>query len=111
MGEAIFGLIGVVVGAVVSGLASLLLERRRERVVARTAARLVQAELSINESRLSHTDSPSYEGGPAWLASALRRTHGWARKPALAHAVNAEAWGYLRDASVAFDVLNRLNRE
>jgi len=43
--EAIFGLIGVVVGGLISGGLSLILERRKERVAARVAARLVREDL------------------------------------------------------------------
>lgn len=45
MTEAIFGLIGVVVGGLISGGLSLILEWRRERVAARVAARLVREDL------------------------------------------------------------------
>jgi hypothetical protein len=43
--EAIFGLIGVVVGGLISGGLSLILEWRKERVAARVAARLVREDL------------------------------------------------------------------
>lgn len=45
MTAAIFGLIGVVVGAIISGGAKFLLEKRKERVAARVAARLVRDDL------------------------------------------------------------------
>lgn len=45
MTEAIFGLIGVVVGGLISGGISLILERRKEHVTARVAARLVREDL------------------------------------------------------------------
>ena len=45
MTEAIFGLIGVVVGGLISGGLSLILEWRKERVAARVAARLVREDL------------------------------------------------------------------
>jgi hypothetical protein len=43
--EAIFGLVGVVVGAGISGVVSFVLERRRERQRARASARLLEQEL------------------------------------------------------------------
>jgi hypothetical protein len=44
MGEAIFGLVGVVVGAVVAGGVDYALDRRRERAGLRAALRLVEDE-------------------------------------------------------------------
>lgn len=45
MTAAIFGLIGVIVGAVINGAATALLQRRAERSDQRSAARLVRSEL------------------------------------------------------------------
>jgi hypothetical protein len=45
MTEAVFGLIGVVVGAIVTGGFEWFFTRRRERASARTGARLIQLEL------------------------------------------------------------------
>jgi hypothetical protein len=45
MSEAIFGLVGVVVGATLSGFVSFALERRREHRGARASARLLEQEL------------------------------------------------------------------
>jgi hypothetical protein len=45
MTAAIFGLLGVIVGAVINGAASALLQRRVERSDRRSAARLVRSEL------------------------------------------------------------------
>ena len=47
MTEAIFGLTGVVIGALISGLTSLLLQKRNERLTARVAARLVRDDLYL----------------------------------------------------------------
>lgn len=45
MAEAVFGLIGVIIGGFISSGATLLLERRRERMAARVGARLVREDL------------------------------------------------------------------
>ena len=45
MTAAIFGLLGVIVGAVINGAATALLQRRVERSDQRSAARLVRGEL------------------------------------------------------------------
>lgn len=45
MTAAIFGLLGVIVGAVINGAATALLQRRAERSDRRSAARLVRSEL------------------------------------------------------------------
>ena len=45
MGEAVIGLIGVVVGALLSGSATFLMARRQEARQAQAAARLLEAEL------------------------------------------------------------------
>jgi hypothetical protein len=52
MGPAIIGLVGVVVGALVSGAASFLMARRGEQQQARAAARLLESELTTVGSRL-----------------------------------------------------------
>ena len=46
MTAAIFGLIGVIVGALINGTATMLLHRRTERSDARSAVRLVASELA-----------------------------------------------------------------
>lgn len=45
MAEAIFGLVGVVVGGLLTGVVTLLLERRRENQEARVAQRIARSEL------------------------------------------------------------------
>jgi hypothetical protein len=45
MTAAIFGLLGVLVGALVTGFVNYVLERRRELVEARAAARLMRSEV------------------------------------------------------------------
>jgi hypothetical protein len=52
MTEAIFGLVGVVVGGFITGGAINLIERRTERLEARASARLLQSELRLFAHKL-----------------------------------------------------------
>ena len=45
MTDAVFGLLGVLVGGAITGWTTYALERRRERAAARVAARLVREDL------------------------------------------------------------------
>jgi hypothetical protein len=47
MTEAIFGLVGVVIGALIGSVTTVFIEKRKERLAARVAARLVRDELYI----------------------------------------------------------------
>lgn len=47
MTAAIFGLLGVLVGGVLNGVVAHVLDRRKERINALVAARLVETELSV----------------------------------------------------------------
>src|SRR4051812_2060957 len=52
MTEAIFGLVGVVVGGLLTGLMQAWQQRRTARAEMRAGARLISAELSVLEDRL-----------------------------------------------------------
>jgi hypothetical protein len=71
--EAIFGLVGVIVGAVVTGGVEFVAERRREAALLRKAARLVEAELdeaaTIFEGAL--------EDGKLWSGSNRPEVPSW----------------------------------
>ena len=69
MTEAIFGLIGVVVGGLISGGLSLILEWRKERVAARVAARLVREDLLPVSLMIEDVF-----GGRAWLQRSDRQS-------------------------------------
>ena len=47
MAEAIFGLAGVIIGAMISGVTTYILQKRKEQMAARVAARLVREELYL----------------------------------------------------------------
>ena len=68
MSAAIFGLIGVVVGAVMNGALSMLAQRRTERADLRSAARLVRTELvgfralALESARRAADELPQLHG-------------------------------------------------
>jgi hypothetical protein len=65
VGSALIGLIGVAIGALLSGLATFLLARRAEKQQARAAARLLEAELRQIIGRLDLlTSNPIVDGRP-----------------------------------------------
>lgn len=62
MTEAIFGLVGVLLGGVISGGATYVLSRRSDRLEARASARLLQGELHLVAHKL-HLDRHELERG------------------------------------------------
>ena len=91
MAAAIFGLLGVIVGGVMNGLVTAVLQRRTERSDQRSAARLVRSELvacralALEAGRRSPEDLPQlrdatpvlWQTSRAVLARALTDDH-WA---------------------------------
>jgi hypothetical protein len=91
MTAAIFGLIGVIVGGIMNGAATALLQRRAERSDQRSAARLVRSELvrfrslALEAARRSPEDLPQlrettpilWQSNRGVLARALTE-HDWA---------------------------------
>jgi hypothetical protein len=90
MAQAIIGLVGVVIGGVLTGGVDFVLERRREKRRGRAAARLIHAELSdiaayVEASLLRR----------AWLADPAGALEGesWKQwRAALAEAPGFEGW-------------------
>jgi hypothetical protein len=92
MTAAIFGLLGVIVGAVINGVVTTVLQRRTEASDQRSAARLVRSELvgframALEAGLRSPEDLPQlrnatpilWQGNRAVLARALTDDH-WAR--------------------------------
>jgi hypothetical protein len=63
---AVVGAIGVILGALLGGVASDAVERRKVRVAGRAAARAIGAELALAASKLGSATAPSEEAsGPA----------------------------------------------
>jgi hypothetical protein len=52
MTEAVFGLLGVIIGGLLTAMVQVVQERRAERVLGRAAARLLSAELSVQQELL-----------------------------------------------------------
>jgi hypothetical protein len=87
---AIFGLIGVVVGGLLTGAVRALQEWRSQRTLSRAAARLLSAELSVQQLILE--DRAAYESaGP--VSDEMLAVSDWPQYRALmARALDDEAW-------------------
>jgi hypothetical protein len=64
MTEAIFGLAGVVIGGLLNGGVSLMVEHRREKREARTAARLLEGEVAEIRAMWDIAKKTSWAGEP-----------------------------------------------
>jgi hypothetical protein len=92
MQSVIVGLLGVLVGAFVSGWMNLMLDRRRDRARGRAAARLVQWELMEIAERFAR--GLALEDGQE--LTLLLDTPQWdAHKEVLAAALSTSEWMYL----------------
>jgi hypothetical protein len=90
--EAIFGLVGVVVGALVTGGVEFLAERRRESSLRRKAARLVEAELD-QAARALET---ALDAGRSWNPPSVPS---WAEyAPVLADSLDTDDWQVVESA-------------
>ena len=101
MTEAIFGLLGVVVGGLISGGLTLILEWRKERVAARVAARLVREDLLPVSLGIEDVF-----GGRAWLQDPdLRsREQSWVEhRSRLATVMKYEDYAAVVQAQIAAD--------
>jgi hypothetical protein len=101
MTGAIFGLIGVVVGGLISGGLSLILEWRKERVAARVAARLIREDLLPVSLGIEDVF-----GGRAWLRDPDRRSReqSWVEhRSRLATVMKYEDYAAVVQAQIAAD--------
>src|SRR6478735_7267443 len=98
MTEAIFGLVGVVIGALVTGTIEWIQTRRTSAIAIRAARRLVAEELLICVSCL---DVAAGAGAPDVVAASMRdstargliRADAWAaHKSILAEGLDDDAW-------------------
>jgi hypothetical protein len=109
MGEAAIGLIGVIVGALISGAATFLLARRQEARQAQAAARLLEAELrSTAGDLLLLRASLQVEDNYADLRSQLRlpQQPAWKEhKPLLATVLTPSEWYAVASAYESIDSL------
>jgi hypothetical protein len=100
---AIFGLIGVVVGASASGFVSYVLQRRRERASLRSAVRLLQEDLGYAHSLL---DS-ALEDGAWWPSSFELPVETWSAQREIVTAyVDVTTW---LEVSGAFGSIRNIN--
>jgi hypothetical protein len=58
MGQAVIGLIGVIIGGLLSGTATFLLARQQEALQAQVAARILEAELRSTARSVLSRGSP-----------------------------------------------------
>jgi hypothetical protein len=103
MAEAIFGLLGVVVGGFLTGFVNYLLESRREKQEARVARRLARSELG--EAGQAVNDALAGQGWPAgWTTK--RWSDSWSayRRP-LAATMNDNDFGELAQAALYVELL------
>jgi hypothetical protein len=93
--EAIFGLVGVVVGALVTGGVEFLSERRRDAALLLKAARLVEAELDEAESAFKH----ALDQGRLWASQHQPSVPSWREyAPVLAEALGTSDWQVVESA-------------
>lgn len=103
MSQAIFGLLGVVVGAMVSGGVTLYLEWARERAAARGAARILQGDLSNTEAQIEE----ALDSDLRWPGQFRLRTARWYEyQPILARRLRENEWYAVESA---FDFLEGIN--
>jgi hypothetical protein len=116
MGPALVGLLGVVVGVLLSGTATFVIARRSERRQACAAARLLEAELRVVAGRLDllnyEPDASSAVSGPQPRYEDVRAILGIPRprlwdehKAVLATALNADDWYAIAGAYESIDIL------
>ena len=108
MTEAIFGLVGVVVGGLLSGGVAYVMERRREQHATRAAARLLAEELrraiSFIHGVLRPVDSDWQSRAFAELDLEVWKQN----RVLLASALAEEAW---TDVASAFEIVDALKEE
>jgi hypothetical protein len=111
--QAIFGLVGVVVGAVISGGVAFFMERRRDRQKARASARLLEEELEpfvgalyqLRASLLKENEAAFQVFIGQWNSFTLDL---WtSRREALATTLAIEEWYSVMYAYVALGKLKR----
>jgi hypothetical protein len=108
MTAAIFGLIGVVVGALVTGIVQWRLERRRETTNRRAAMRLLAADFAVSQALIR----PVLETG-AWGSERIPlplEAYGEYRGVISAE-LNKAAWKYVEGAVLGLRHLNEIRAD
>jgi hypothetical protein len=104
-----------VIGAVIGGGVTFLLDRRREQRAARAGLRLVVAELRRTQGTwqtyTAASEAPTVEETGEWLVSELRerplRTEQWKNyQEVLAASLSAADWKALADAYAVIGLVN-----
>lgn len=87
--EAIFGLVGVIVGGLLNGGVTWLTERKQQRAGAKTAARIVIAEIRDNERAI---ELALEEKNWDYVKDAVSLQAGDEHRARLAQTLNDDAW-------------------
>lgn len=103
---AIFGLIGVLVGASINGFIQWLMARRSEEAEARTAARLVTYELREYQQLLQFTLSTRRWETRLWFSPAIWREH----QARLAGACSRSEWTPIERAYLGIEIVDGWHR-
>ena len=106
MTAAIFGLIGVLVGASINGLIQWLMARRSEQNGARTAARLVTYELREYQQLLQFALTSRRWDTGLWFSPAIWRLH----QARLAGACSLSEWTPLERAYLGIEIVDGWHR-
>jgi hypothetical protein len=98
---------GALVGSVAGGVVGWRLERRRAGRQAKAGARLLRADLSINQTRLSDAISEL-----RWWPFYHMRIEPWSRyRDAMAEELNAEIWGEVSQSAIELQELGEEMRK
>jgi hypothetical protein len=104
---AVIGLVGVVIGASVSGLVQWLMTRRSDRLAARTAARVVRYELRQYESLLKFQLANSHWEVGYWISPVRWREH----QATLAAACASDEWSTIEMAYTGIEIVDSWHRQ
>ncbi len=103
---AVIGLIGVVIGAGVSGLVQWLMTRRSDRLAARTAARVVRYELRQYRELLQFLIGAGHWEVAYWISPVRWREH----QTTLAGACASDEWSRIEMAYSGIEIVDSWHR-
>src|SRR6478752_5833487 len=104
---AVIGLIGVVIGAGMSGLVQWLMMRRSDRLAARTAARVVRYELRQYRELLQFLIGARHWDTAYWISPIRWREH----QTTLASACASDEWSKIEMAYSGIEIVDSWHRQ
>jgi hypothetical protein len=104
---AVIGLIGVIIGAGMSGLVQWLMARRSDRVAARTAARVVRFELQQYRNLLEYSIQAKHWEVGYWISPV--RWHEY--QITLAGACTSNEWSTIETAYTGIEIVDSWHRQ